>query len=134
MKIEGKKIGNSKKEQVEINGSVFLKSVEIGRWNYIPVITVKPSIFWNSEIRTEIGKSATRKAAEKWFPFQMSIDVYKFKHIGYDDNGKSIKEKNENFNEAVKSGGKVIRKHGVTFCRVPLEYTRKIHKIERAAV
>lgn len=62
MKATAEQIGNSTKERVFLNGVVYLKSVEIGRWNYIAQIRYEGEEFFRT------GKSATRAAAEKWSP------------------------------------------------------------------
>jgi hypothetical protein len=35
MIVNAERIGNSKKESISLNGSIILKSVDMGKWNYL---------------------------------------------------------------------------------------------------
>jgi len=35
MIVTAKRIGNSKKESISVNNEIVLKSVEVGKWNYL---------------------------------------------------------------------------------------------------
>lgn len=118
MKATAHQIGNSKKERILLDGEEFLKSVNIGRWNYIVVITEKESG------RTHYGKSATRENALKWVPFPMYVEYYNLPTIS--PNGYNYREE---FKKAVARGVPVKRKGGYQIACDPIEYTRTITKI-----
>lgn len=74
MKATAKQIGNSQKERIEVDGRVHLKSVNIGRWNYIVLLRYYNDFtdMWSDWFE---GHSATREAAEKWQPFPMTTEI-----------------------------------------------------------
>lgn len=72
MRATAERIGNSSKERILIDGEVFLKSVDIGRWNYIAQVTAQSH---HGGTWTTTGKSATRDAASKWTPSNMFFSL-----------------------------------------------------------
>lgn len=76
MKATATRIGNSSKESIHLDGEEHLKSVKIGRWNYLVVVTVTEEVDGYSLRKGAkfVGHSATLKAASKWKPFDMTIE------------------------------------------------------------
>jgi hypothetical protein len=65
MKATANQIGNSKKERVEVDGKVFLQSVNVGRWTHVVRVVITGGL----NAGTYTGKSASAEAAAKWIPF-----------------------------------------------------------------
>ena len=125
MKVTAEKIGNSQKERILIDNEVFLKSVAVGKWNYITVIK-------SDDLTMDyIGKSATIASAEKWQPFSMehSIEIAFATYL-------APAEKIERFKQKYPKCKKVNRRRQgfkVACLVAPMEYKREVYKVERAA-
>jgi hypothetical protein len=66
--MEVSAISKGTKEQILVDGEVFLKSVAVGRWNYIVRISYTDT---NGNHKEFDGKSATKENAEKWQPWEL---------------------------------------------------------------
>lgn len=130
MKVTAEKIGNGSKERILIDGEVFIKSTAADRWNYIVEVEVMDG--YNKG--TFIGKSATRETAEKWQPFQMSIDHIHPMHV----RPELREEYAASYKKALQDGAVEAnaRYNGFSqkVARMALTFTRKVYKIERAGV
>jgi len=118
-----KQIGNSSKEQIIVDGEVFLKSVGIGRWNYVVEVTLSTGEKW-------IGKSATLKAAGSWTPFPMFYEVCAAAKSDSQERKDQVRQRIADYTAKY---GEPVRKNlnGWPVYRWPLQYTRKVTKIER---
>jgi len=133
MKAVAQRIGNSKNESILIDGEVFLKSVAIGRWDYIVVIDVEDEYFYAGGERF-IGKSGSLQAAEKWVPFPMVRSIELHGHLSPE----SLKERRAEIAKFKDMGrgsmGRARRNRfggGHPVYSVPFNFSRRVIKIER---
>lgn len=124
MKALATKIGKSQKESITVDGMEHLKSVKIGRWNFIARVSYTN---WNGWLCVHEGHSASKAAAEKWLPTDMFADVYAY-HYDAEQMKKQIAELEAN------TGNKGSWKRtsgGQRFYRIPYTFTREVTEIIR---
>ena len=113
-------INKGKKEQIIVDGEVFLKSVAAGKWNYIVRISYTDS---NGKHKEFDGKSTTRENAEKWQPWALQDEYFKGTNGEFSDLARSHIDA---------SNGAWKVKNGVKYYVVPFSnITREIVEIER---
>lgn len=137
MKATAQRIGNSKKEQILIDGEVFLKSVAIGRWNWISATTVKDDRGESNVIYT---KHATRQAAERFTPSDyVSCSYVKpdMKCRYYSQNPAAFEPDMAEYNDiASRPGARINREFGPyggssIVARYTWPYTKTVHQVDR---
>jgi len=128
------RIGNSKKESIVVNDEVFVKSTDIGKWNYI----VEVSFLWtDGSPCTDTGKSATLEAANNWTNMAMIHDHYwpiknDWAWMKGEERDAEVKKAIALFNKAAENGATEKRnKFGRRFVRETIPFTRTVTKIER---
>lgn len=117
-------VRNTKNETIVVNGDVIRKAVLIGKYNYA-------CEFWVGTEGPWVGVSGTRANAEKWAPFQASMDIYPTKKS--DDDHTRALFSNRMFDAKKKYGApKTIRRNGYTYYRFTRPVRRVVTKIERS--
>ena len=133
MKATAVRIGNSSKEQILIDGEVFLKSVDIGRWNYVAKVVAES---YTGGTWTTKGKSATLDAAHKWVPSTMFYSRTIPKTTASAEDIAHYRLWNWIFTKAFGKGTKVTPRSkwgagSYREMRWAIPYTRTVAKVER---
>jgi len=121
MKAVAIRIGQSGKERIEVDGTVYLKSVPVGKWNYISRIEVDRG----ADIFTFYARHRTEANAWAYTPSNMFYDFWA---------GRSDKMSQDGL-AAIEAGtGKWVKlRGGFKVYRVPMPYRCDFVTVRRAA-
>lgn len=118
------RVRKTKNESITYGDVVVRKAVEIGKYNYLCLF------FWNGATVPQIGACKSAESASKYTPHQTSIDLYAVR-VSEDDHTRAIAINHYRDLKAKYGAPKKMHRHGVTWYRFTVPFTRNVVRIER---